>query len=40
VMVDGRILKKGGKLTHLNADRIVQEANDANAALRKRAKWW
>jgi 5-methylthioadenosine/S-adenosylhomocysteine deaminase len=40
VMVDGRILKKGGKLTHLNVDRIVQEANDANAALRKRAKWW
>ena len=40
VMVDGRILKKGGKLTHLNADRIVQEAHDANAALRKRAKWW
>jgi len=40
VMVDGRILKKGGKLTHLNVDKIVQEANDANAALRKRAKWW
>jgi cytosine/adenosine deaminase-related metal-dependent hydrolase len=40
VMVDGRFLKRGGKLTHLNADRIVQEANDANAALRKRAKWW
>ena len=40
VMVDGRILKKGGKLTHLNVDKIVQEANDANSALRKRAKWW
>ena len=40
VMVDGRILKRGGRLTHLNVDRIAQEAGDANAALRKRAKWW
>jgi 5-methylthioadenosine/S-adenosylhomocysteine deaminase len=40
VMIDGRILKRGGKLTHLNVERIAQAANDANAALRKRAKWW
>jgi len=40
VIVDGRILKRGGKLTHLNADRIARDANAANVALRKRAKWW
>jgi len=40
VMVDGRILKRGGKLTHLNADRIATEAGAASAALRKRANWW
>ena len=39
VMVDGRILKRGGKLTHLNVDRIAKEAGDASAALRKRANW-
>ena len=39
VMVDGRILKHGGKLTHLNVDRIAKEAGDASAALRKRANW-
>ena len=38
VMVDGRILKRNGKLTHLNVDRIAKEAGDANAALRKRAQ--
>jgi cytosine/adenosine deaminase-related metal-dependent hydrolase len=40
VMVDGRILKRNGKLTHLNVDRIAKEAGQANAALRKRANWW
>ena len=40
VMVDGRILKRSGKLTHLNADRIAKEASDANAAVRKRGNWW
>jgi cytosine/adenosine deaminase-related metal-dependent hydrolase len=40
VMVDGRILKRNGKLTHLNVDRIATEAGQANAALRKRANWW
>jgi cytosine/adenosine deaminase-related metal-dependent hydrolase len=40
VMVDGRILKRNGKLTHLNVDRIAREAAQANAALRKRADWW
>ncbi len=39
VVVDGRILKRGGKLTAMNADQIAQEANAANLALRKRANW-
>jgi cytosine/adenosine deaminase-related metal-dependent hydrolase len=40
VMVDGRILKRNGKLTHLNVERIAKEAAQANAALRKRGDWW
>jgi cytosine/adenosine deaminase-related metal-dependent hydrolase len=40
VMVDGRILKQGGKLTAMDAIQIVTEAAGANAALRKRANWW
>jgi 5-methylthioadenosine/S-adenosylhomocysteine deaminase len=40
VVVDGRILKRSGKLIHLNAARIAAEANAANLALRKRADWW
>jgi cytosine/adenosine deaminase-related metal-dependent hydrolase len=39
VLVDGRILKRNGKLTAMNADQIAQEANAANVALRKRANW-
>jgi len=39
VMVDGRILKRGGKLTAMNAAQIASEAAAANAALRKRANW-
>jgi cytosine/adenosine deaminase-related metal-dependent hydrolase len=40
VMVDGRILKRGGKLTAMNAVQVAEEAAAANAALRKRADWW
>jgi cytosine/adenosine deaminase-related metal-dependent hydrolase len=40
VMVDGRILKRGGKLVTLDAAQIVAEAKAANAALRARADWW
>jgi 5-methylthioadenosine/S-adenosylhomocysteine deaminase len=40
VVVDGRILKRNGKLTAMNAQEIVQNAADANMALRKRANWW
>jgi cytosine/adenosine deaminase-related metal-dependent hydrolase len=40
VVVDGRILKRGGKFVALNAAQIATEAAAANAALRKRADWW
>jgi 5-methylthioadenosine/S-adenosylhomocysteine deaminase len=40
VVVDGRILKRAGRLVHLNAARIATEVNAANLALRKRADWW
>jgi cytosine/adenosine deaminase-related metal-dependent hydrolase len=40
VVIDGRILKRAGKLTAMNAAQITREAAAANAALRKRAEWW
>ena len=40
VMVDGRILKRRGKLTAMNIGQVVAEAAAANVALRKRADWW
>jgi cytosine/adenosine deaminase-related metal-dependent hydrolase len=40
VVIDGRILKRAGKLTAMNAAQIVKDAAAANAALRKRASWW
>jgi cytosine/adenosine deaminase-related metal-dependent hydrolase len=40
VVVDGRILKRSGKLIHLNVAQIAAEAHAANLALRKRADWW
>ena len=40
VVIDGRILKRGGKLAALNVSQVVSEATAANAALRKRAEWW
>jgi hypothetical protein len=39
VMVDGRILKRGGSLTHLVADELVQDAAVASAAVLERANW-
>ena len=39
-MVDGRILKRNGKLTAMNVALIAKEAAEANAAVRKRANWW
>ena len=40
VLVDGRILKRDGKLTAMDARRIVADASAANVAVRKRAGWW
>jgi 5-methylthioadenosine/S-adenosylhomocysteine deaminase len=40
VIVDGRILKRSGKLIALNAAQVTKEAAAANAALRQRANWW
>jgi 5-methylthioadenosine/S-adenosylhomocysteine deaminase len=40
VMVDGRILKRGGKLVALDVDQVIADAKAANAALRQRAGWW
>ncbi len=39
VMVDGRVLKRNGKLVAMNGRQIAQEAAAANASLRKRANW-
>jgi len=40
VMVDGRILKREGKLTTIDTAEVAREAQAALAALRKRAGWW
>ena len=39
VVVDGRILKRGGKLVFVQASDVVREANVALAEVRKRANW-
>jgi cytosine/adenosine deaminase-related metal-dependent hydrolase len=39
VIVDGRILKRGGKLTALAVDQIVADAAASLDAVRKRANW-
>jgi len=39
VVVDGRILKRHGKLTVFDVDAVVSDAAAANVALRKRANW-
>jgi cytosine/adenosine deaminase-related metal-dependent hydrolase len=40
VMVDGSILKRGGRLTAIDTARVAREARAALDALRKRADWW
>lgn len=40
VMVDGRILKRRGRLTAIDVGQTVDEASAALAAVRKRAGWW
>ena len=39
VIVDGRLLKRGGRLTSLSVDRILDEAQGSLDAMRKRANW-
>jgi 5-methylthioadenosine/S-adenosylhomocysteine deaminase len=40
VMVDGRMLKRRGRLTAVNVEQVVDEARAALTAVRKRANWW
>ena len=40
VVIDGRILKRGGKLAAMNAAQIAKDAAAASMALRQRADWW
>jgi 5-methylthioadenosine/S-adenosylhomocysteine deaminase len=40
VVVDGRVLKRRGKLTAIDPAQVVSEASAALAAVRKRANWW
>jgi len=39
VLVDGRVLKRAGKLTSLAMDHILEEAATSLDAMRKRANW-
>jgi cytosine/adenosine deaminase-related metal-dependent hydrolase len=39
VLVDGRVLKRGGKLTSLAMDHIIEQAAISLDAMRKRANW-
>jgi cytosine/adenosine deaminase-related metal-dependent hydrolase len=40
VMVDGRILKRGGKLAGIDAGMLMAEATKVSREVRDRAKWW
>ena len=39
VVVDGRILKRGGKLTAMPVDQVLADASASFDAIRKRANW-
>jgi 5-methylthioadenosine/S-adenosylhomocysteine deaminase len=39
VLVDGRLLKRGGRLTGVSIDRILEDAESSLDAMRKRANW-
>jgi hypothetical protein len=38
-VVDGRILKRGGRLAALDSHKVVAEARAALAGVRERTKW-
>ena len=40
VMIDGRILKRGGKLTSIDTATLMTEATKVSREVRDRAKWW
>ena len=40
VMIDGRILKRDGRLTDIDVDEVIDTAQRAQAAVRARADWW
>ena len=40
VMVDGRILKRDGRLTAIDTRSVASDASAALTALRRRAGWW
>ena len=40
VVVDGRILKRRGKLTAIDTEQVVTDASAALTAVRKRGNWW
>jgi 5-methylthioadenosine/S-adenosylhomocysteine deaminase len=39
VLVDGRILKRNGKLTAIDTGRLIEEASAASQGIRQRANW-
>jgi hypothetical protein len=39
VVVDGRILKRGGKLTAIDTTEVIAGARTALAGIRERTKW-
>jgi cytosine/adenosine deaminase-related metal-dependent hydrolase len=40
VVVDGRILKRSGRLTAIDVDAVIDETRTAASAVRRRAGWW
>lgn len=40
VMIDGRILKRGGRLTDVDVEAVVAAAREASTEVRRRADWW
>jgi hypothetical protein len=38
-MVDGRILKRNGRLTAIDAGKLLEEASAASMGVRQRANW-
>jgi cytosine/adenosine deaminase-related metal-dependent hydrolase len=39
VIVDGRVLKRGGKLTAIAVDQVLEDAGASLEGVRKRANW-